>query len=343
MNFDDANVIVALRGWHPAISRAETESMFPEVSIRRTEARRLLIADGESDWNRADIMSGCECILTGGGIAKWESIPSLLEKIRPMRVSNMAVMCWRHEGKIPVKTKEIEMEIGGKFQESGSTFNLTNPDNRFGVVLDNSAGLVAWGWMKGQGPGKHGWSAMRANKRPFFRPVSIEPRIARAAVNIACGDKSGLVIDPMCGTGGIIIEAALSHRKALGIDFDPVMVEGTKQNLEWAGLEAEVIRGDATNCQIPKDALAVVVDPPYGRNSVGDKRLLQDTITNITKQTEGCRFVIILPKNAGQTNLDECINYPFSHPSLKIHQAFEIPVHKSLGRVMIIAEAKSDN
>ena len=66
------SAIIALRGWHPAISRAEARAMFSSSKIERTNARRLLIANGESDWTNAVKMSGCECVLIGGGIAKWE-------------------------------------------------------------------------------------------------------------------------------------------------------------------------------------------------------------------------------------------------------------------------------
>jgi len=45
----------------------------------------------------------------------------------------------------------------------------------------------------------------------------------------------------MCGTGGIIIEAGLSNRPSLGIDFDPEMVIGSKQNIEWANVEADAL------------------------------------------------------------------------------------------------------
>ena len=121
---------------------------------------------------------------------------------------------------------------------------------------------------------------MSANKRPFFRPVSLEPRLARAAVNIAAGINDGYVIDPMCGTGGILIESAITGRRTLGIDFDPVMVDGTKQNLQWAGVEAEVKRDDATRFELPNDIAAIVVDPPYGRNSIGDEKLLEEMLQN---------------------------------------------------------------
>ncbi len=333
----DATTVIVLRGWHPALSRAEAEAMFPECEIERTDARRLLTTNGSSDWTRSNQMSGCECVLVDGGITKWTSLEDLLDLIDCQKVDKMAVECWRHEGKLPISTKDVEMQIGGLFHDKGSTFNLENPEHRFGVVLDASAQYVAWGWMIGLGPGKHGWSAMSANKRPFFRPVSLEPRLARAAVNIAAGINDGYVIDPMCGTGGILIESAITGRKTLGIDFDPVMVDGTKQNLQWAGVEAEVKRDDATRFELPNDIAAIVVDPPYGRNSIGDEKLLEEMLQNISSQIDECNLVVILPCEAGNENLEEDIDFDIDLPGFTIKQTFGIPVHKSLGRVLITA------
>ena len=339
----DATTIIALRGWHPAIARAEAKAMFADSDIARTDSRRLLTATGESDWENAKLMSGCECVLVNGGISKWTSLENLLQQIKSEKVEDMAVECWRHEGKIPVATKDIERQVGGLFHDKGSTFNLENPKRRFGIILDNSAGYVAWGWMIGQGPGKHGWSAMRANKRPFFRPVSLEPRLARAAVNIAAGVSEGYVVDPMCGTGGILIESALTGRPTLGIDFDPVMVEGCQQNIDWAEVNAEVKRGDATRFELPKNLAAVVVDPPYGRNSPSDEKLIEDMLTNILAQDADSKLVAILPVEPGSENLDEEISTNIKLPGYRIEAAFGIPVHKSLGRVMIIASASTQD
>ena len=339
----DATAIIALRGWHPAIAREEAKAMFTDSDIDRTDSRRLLIATGESDWKNAELMSGCECVLVNGGMSKWTSLEDLLQQIQSEKVDEMAIECWRHEGKIPVATKDVERQVGGLFHDKGSTFNLENPKRRFGIVLDNSAGNVAWGWMVGQGPGKHGWSAMRANKRPFFRPVSLEPRLARAAVNIAAKDSDGHVVDPMCGTGGILIESALTGRPTLGIDFDPVMVEGCRENINWANVDAEVKRGDATRFELPENVAAVVVDPPYGRNSPNDGKLMEDMLANIRSQNSKCGLVVILPVEAGGEDLDEEISTDIKLPGYEIKTAFGIPVHKSLGRVMIIAEASTQD
>ena len=140
-------------------SREEAKVMFPEVEIIRTDSRRLVIATGESDWENAHRMSGCECVLTGGGIAKWESIDALLAKIT---VTASKVRWQLNVGDMKETSVALKKSkaFGGLFYDNGSTFDLDNPKHKFGVVLDNSANYVAWGWMVGQGPGKHGWSAM---------------------------------------------------------------------------------------------------------------------------------------------------------------------------------------
>ena len=332
--------VIALRGWHPAVARAEAIAMFPEACLVRTQARRLLTTEDDSVWTRAQYLSGTECVLLGGGIMEWTSIEDLLSVIDVEMHESMAVECWRHEGKLPIGTKEIEKQVGGLFHDVSSTFDLDSPVNRFGVVLDASAGLVAWGWIEGQGPGKQGWSAMRPNNRPFFKPVSLEPRLARAAVNIAAGPSTGYVVDPMCGTGGILIESALCNRPTLGIDSDPEMVEGTKSNLEWAEVKAEVVRGDATRHTYPDDLCAVVVDPPYGRNSQGETELLANTLRNIRSQHSDCGLVVILPTLPSDVNLDEEIESEtslFEECGFTVQKVLGIPIHKSLARKMIIA------
>ena len=56
----DETTVIALRGWHPAISRAEARAMFPECEITQNKSRRLVTAKGDSDWSRAAMMSGSE-------------------------------------------------------------------------------------------------------------------------------------------------------------------------------------------------------------------------------------------------------------------------------------------
>lgn len=347
-----AEAIIALRGWHPAVSRAEVIAMFPDSSIKRTQGRRLLKIIGDADYSVTDFLSGTEAILTEGGIAEWHSLSSLVGEIDFTAKPNMKVECWRHGGKIAnTSTQKISQTIGGLFNEVGATINLENPQHRFGVVLDAESGLVAWGWMNGDGPGSQGWSAMRANNRPFFKPISLEPRLARAVVNIAAGIGQNYVLDPMCGTGGLLIESALCNRPTVGIDVDPEMVEGAKKNIEWAGVDVEIQRADATTFQIGEEVSGVVLDPPYGRNSQGTLDhdvLLSRTLKNIRSQVKtGCRFVMIMPTSPELVDLDEEIKTDdflelFEDSGWMIISRYCIPIHSSLARQLIIATAHND-
>ena len=86
-----------------------------------------------------------------------------------------------------------------------------------------------------------------------------------------------------------------------------------------------------------------IVDPPYGRNSPSDEKLIEDMFANIRSQNSECKLVVILPVEAGGDDLDEEIMTDIELPGYEVKAAFGIPVHKSLGRVMIIAEASTQD
>ncbi|MDD1675701.1 MAG: methyltransferase domain-containing protein [Methanomicrobiales archaeon] len=101
--------------------------------------------------------------------------------------------------------------------------------------------------------------------RPFFHPGVMLPRLARAMVNLSLIRKGELLIDPFCGTGGMLLEARLLGAEFLGGDADPLMVSGTRTNIP----HADVVVEDAVAMPFrDRVADAVVTDLPYGQ-SVG--------------------------------------------------------------------------
>ncbi|NIP34812.1 MAG: methyltransferase domain-containing protein, partial [Thermoplasmata archaeon] len=83
--------------------------------------------------------------------------------------------------------------------------------------------------------------------RPFSHPISLHPKYARAMVNLAKVPLGGRILDPFCGTGGVLIEAALLGYEPLGSDIDPRMVEGSRRNLEAMGLQAGLEVADVSD------------------------------------------------------------------------------------------------
>ncbi len=84
------------------------------------------------------------------------------------------------------------------------------------------------------------------SKRDYDRPSRdawigmLPPKLAQIMLNLAKVTPSSNVIDPFCGTGVVLMEAALRHCKVMGIDIRPEMVSATKANLDWLAKEYHI-------------------------------------------------------------------------------------------------------
>ncbi len=318
-----ARHVACLRGWHPALARAELASLLPDLETERLEGRRLMCLDGdvtEGVLSQAvAVSSGCQAILCNALVWAHQGpesmdafIAAVIEHVQAHpQNGTVAVRAWRHEGRIEgVGPSQLAQRIGGRLSDAGYAIDLDAPDHRFGVVIDASSNTIACGWMVGFGDESDGIATRRAAERPFFKPVSLDPRLARLAVNIASGPvHTGTTLDMMTGTGGFLIEAALSGRTVVGLDLDEVMVQGTQENLAWAlkghsDHMATVCQGDSTNLStaLPQGCGPVsgfVLDPPYGRNSQGSlapMKLLESGLISAQEVAHSnAGLVLILP------------------------------------------------
>lgn len=108
----------------------------------------------------------------------------------------------------------------------------------------------------------------------------LPPKLAQVLVNLCGALPAGTrVLDPFCGTGVVLQEAALMGYAVQGTDLSERMIEYTKRNLAWLAGQHErlapiikgsvVEQGDATNhhWQQPIDAVAceVYLGPPMSQ------------------------------------------------------------------------------
>ncbi|MGI0134122.1 MAG: TRM11 family SAM-dependent methyltransferase [Candidatus Micrarchaeaceae archaeon] len=83
----------------------------------------------------------------------------------------------------------------------------------------------------------------RYSKRDYGKPGRdtkvgmLPPKLAQIMLNLAGVSATTTVLDPFCGTGVVLMEAALKHAKLMGSDLRSEMVETTKKNLEWLSEE----------------------------------------------------------------------------------------------------------
>lgn len=80
------------------------------------------------------------------------------------------------------------------------------------------------------------WS-LRDYSRPFRDATTgmLPPKLARLMVNLAGREvKDKTLLDPFCGGGTVLMEAALvGYERLIGSDIDGRQMRGTDQNLEW--------------------------------------------------------------------------------------------------------------
>ena len=111
-------------------------------------------------------------------------------------------------------------------------------------------------------------STYRAHEsKPWTTSSSLTPRFSRALVNLVPEARS--ILDPCCGAGSIVLEAASLGLDASGADWKPAMVGMTKVNLAHFGYEAHVERIDSR--LLTRHADAIVTDLPYGHAITTDE------------------------------------------------------------------------
>jgi tRNA (guanine10-N2)-dimethyltransferase len=160
----------------------------------------------------------------------------------------------------------LERDVGAIIKESVPRLHvkLRDPDLTFICVLYESKFLFGLsGFKKPSGL----MSPRRPRKRPVFHPSTMPPKIARCMVNLARATPGSIFVDPFCGVGGILIEAAVVGCKVVGIDANTRMLRGARRNLRHFNLDAlGYVNADARTPPIG-GVDAVATDPPYGRGS----------------------------------------------------------------------------
>ena len=254
-----------LSGEHPNLPKAEVLACieaegYPYEILEDDEG--ILIIDGALDLNRLK-----ERLALSRYIDKWlfSSSPAKLKrKAQELRIPN-GTFCVRakHIGtwQRDLNTIEVEKTIGEVLAEKNKV-DLKDPDVEVRIVLSSKC-YVGFKQIKIE---RGGFEERRAQHRPFFSPISLHPRLARALVNLSRIRKKETLLDPFCGTGGILIEGGLIGAKLIGSDIAQHMIDGCKRNLEHFGISAKLFESDIGDIlKNTKEVDAIATDPPYGR------------------------------------------------------------------------------
>ena len=239
-----------------------------------------------------------------------------------------------------IDTVATERKMGSLILENCDDIkvNLKKPKSLIRVVAFKDVVYVAIERIK---LNKKHFEETKPHKRPFFYPGSMSPKLARCMVNLSRVTEGQLVLDPFCGTGGILIEAGLIGCKVVGSDIYWKMKNGTAINLEHYGItDYRTFNLDVRELKMYEKVAAVVTDPPYGiSTTTGDvdgeniiKEFYKSIYDNMKDDAYLCmaspHFIDLKPM------VDEV--------GFEIVEQYGIKMHRSLTRIISVIRKKLD-
>jgi tRNA (guanine10-N2)-dimethyltransferase len=232
-------------------------------------------------------------------------------------------------------TMDFERKLGKHILQntSATKVNLKKPDKTFfGVLTGNK--LVFGIKLTEMAPKT--FSERRPRKKPFFHPSAMPSKLARCMVNLTRAKAGALVLDPFCGTGSVMIEAAFVGCRVLGFDVQRRMAEGTRRNLKHFGVESEgLVIADSR--KLPLTRLDhIVTDPPYGKSATTLKSTTKQLVEGVLSSAHpllglGQLICIASPKTLNIARVGAELGYKH----VESHFAY---VHRTLTREIAVFE-----
>ena len=253
---------IELSGEHPTLPRAEALAAMEAEDVRIREAAassQLLRLDATGPVLRAAMRLAlanavCEELARGS-----------FEEIRAFaRSYDLQGHTFRTRVAAPrgdLDRKALEGPLGADFGRTGRV-DLSSPEVGFRIVVGEEFLL---GRVVHQ-VDRRGLEARKVTRRAFQKPITLHPKLARALVNLSRVPVGGIVADPFCGTGGVVLEASRLGLRAIGSDLRRPMVVGTRASLVALGAAADLFVADAGRSPWRRGAVdGIATDPPYGR------------------------------------------------------------------------------
>jgi 23S rRNA G2445 N2-methylase RlmL len=106
------------------------------------------------------------------------------------------------------------------------------------------------------------------------RPGALKPTVAAAMLRLVDVQSGQRLLDPCCGSGTILIEAALMGASVQGGDNDPDAVKATRQNMKDAAVQGQIEQWDARVLPLRDGSnKRIVTNLPWGRQTFVNEEL----------------------------------------------------------------------
>ncbi|XP_031975033.1 THUMP domain-containing protein 2 isoform X5 [Corvus moneduloides] len=137
--------------------------------------------------------------------------------------------------------------------------------------------------------------------REYIRTAGLRSTVAWAMASLAEISAGALVLDPMCGLGTILLEAAKEWPEACywGADISDSQLEGADGNIRTAGLmdKIELLKASVKALPLPSESFdSVISDIPFGKKFkiTNDAQLLPDILQEMERVLRVGGTVVLL-------------------------------------------------
>lgn len=346
MPAEGLRLFAVLSGGHPTLPRAEVQAILEAEGLPYTmlgEKPCLLRFKGPWKALEAIRFRAAYTRLCGVELFTCEAQPAeILKKCREASFEELV----QPGGSFAVRVRRIcgaekfkealmlEREIGAIIWRRipGLKVDLRSPSKLFlGLKLKDGSFLFGFSSWK---VSTKEFSARKPSRKPFSHPSTLQPKLARCMVNLSRVKRGGLLFDPFCGTGTILVEAGLMGVETLGGDLQERMVAGARLNLKYYKVErCHLMVADAL-CPPLRKVDAVATDPPYGRSASTVGRPLKGLLEGFLSAAAE-----LLPRHGClcmASPLEAEVSFMAEKVGFKVLEEHAIHVHKSLTRLVSV-------
>lgn len=210
----------------------------------------------------------------------------------------------------------IETSHGWRYSEDDR-----NADLNIRIFIEHEAAFVGMRLAK--------QALHERNYKIAHQPGSLKPPVAAAMLRLAQLHAGQCMLDPFCGAGTILIEAALIGALASGADHDQAALGLAQHNASAAAVDIDLQQWDAR--QLPLDDSSVdciVSNMPWGRQIVLDsalEQLYELACAEMARVLRPAGRIVLL------TSLPELIHFP----KLACQQQIEISLFGQIATIVV--------
>ncbi|WP_084783401.1 TRM11 family SAM-dependent methyltransferase [Bacillus dakarensis] len=240
------------KGEEESLCTLEMRSLFRKVSETSILESEIKVDPSRSPFIKERVEVVCESTHLEEIFMQIEALPLMGETFKVIFVKNPDL-----EKVEFAERRKIEREVGLRIPGEAE---LVKPEKMFGIMFVNGR-WVFGPYVKNEAI----WH--QHQQKPNGYSTALSTRVARAVVNIAVPNPSGIkAIDPCCGIGTVLVEALSMGIDIDGSDINPLILQGTRENIAHFGFQGEVVKRDVRN--VEKNYDVAIIDLPYNLCSV---------------------------------------------------------------------------